>query len=130
MPKKPDREYTISEEGKFTLKKRRRSNFVPEREHDIEDGKVVLKNRKAGPAVDADNNIELKNGQKVNFNDYYRKIERIDAFVKENYKQISLKVNRNTYSDVLDYIDNRKKDPSFSLVKYIMELIRKDMAGE
>lgn len=130
MAKKPDREYATNEEGKITVKKRRRSNFVPERDHGVEGGKVVLKNPKAGPDVDADENIELKNGQKVNYNDYYRKIERIDAFVKENYKQISLKVNKNTYSDVLDYIDNLKKDPSFSLVKYIMELIRKDMAGE
>ena len=54
---------------------------------------------------------------------YQNKIKRNSEYDKNNVKQITLKLNMNTESDLIEFLDTKENKQG-----YIKELIRKDMA--
>lgn len=53
---------------------------------------------------------------------YQNKIERNKAYEKENVKQFLFKVNRNTDSDIIEFLESKENKNNF-----IKELIREHM---
>ena len=143
--KKEEREYVVAEDG-VKLKKgkakkeeqpaeedgdtvtlRNGRQFKRRRYGKTEDGSQ-LENRKPTNrySPDAERNIELKNGKIVNYDKYKEAITRIDSYVKEHYKQISLKIRESGNKDILQYLYVVSHTEGDSAAQHVIDLLRKD----
>lgn len=144
--KKEEREYVVAEDGVKLKKGKAKKEVQPAEKDDdtvtlrngrqfkrrrygkAEDGSVQLENRKPTNRYnpDSERNIELKNGKIVNYDKYKEAITRIDSYVKEHYKQISLKIRESGNKDVLQYLYVVSHTEGDSAAQHVIDLLRKD----
>ena len=84
-----------------------------------------MKNTKKKYKVLPDGRIELAYGPKLKKSTYSNLQKYRDAYVKDNYRQFNIKVNRTKYQDVIDFMESQE-----NLASYLAELIRADMAAK
>ena len=70
-----------------------------------------------------DGTIELGYGPTMKKSTYMKMRKNRDEYVRDNYRVFSIKVNKNKYTDVIDYMESQE-----NLVAYLVELVREDMA--
>lgn len=72
-----------------------------------------------------DGMVELGYGPVMKKSTYMTMRKYRDEYVRDNYRMFNIKVNRNKYPDIIDYMESQD-----NLVMYIVDLIRKDMGAK